>query len=647
MIQLSEREYFLGEVCEQIGNRLEKRRREVNSIFASGSRRQAEVRAEQLRQWLKGILKIDFEPCELDAKKTGEIQCGDYVIEKILYQSIPGAYVPANVYRPCNIKEKLPAVLAPVGHFPEGKAHPQFQTYCANLCRNGFIVMTFDPQFQGERAILEDDFSDVLRDDYICVSNHMKAAMPQLLQGEAFAAHYLWDGIRGLDYLCSRTDVDSERIGCSGHSGGGTQTAFITALDDRVKAASVIQYLTSEEEDLLDNGVGEAEQATWGLQARGFDKADLIWMAAPRPIQVNAAVHDNIFPFTGAVRLTYELKELYKLYEASDRVDLATSDSDHELHCHSREAAYYWFNKWLRKKEDFLPEQQVKIFTEEELFCGYREYSKKDAIDWHIEKGKDLRNGRKKREPADAKIALVNFFEGVQREKYQYYPIESLETEEAVGTRFRIHTENSFDVDGIFYRCRRESSKLTVVLDMEHAGTDLPSLLSQGNVLILNLFGSYYYPRKKRGFRFDDQAMVVACIYALGKDLVSIWVNEILCALQHIHLTLENISEIIFETTGQGGVLALIAGLYEEQISEIRTSHMMLTYAPIVEKRHTFINDSDVIYGFLKQFDIPDLLMANAHRRLIIEEPTDEFGEKYEDAVIEEIQKNMTFLSFV
>ena len=626
MIECCQSEYFLEAIFSQIGERLKRRRTEVNTIFAARSERMATARAELLRKWLKDILQMDFEACPLAAQKTGELDMGDYVIEKILFQSFPQSFVPVNLYRPTAAKGKLPAVLVPMGHWPQGKAQPENQIYCANLCLNGFVVLTFDPQYQGERSDLNDDFSDLDREDYICVANHMKAALPQYLLGRQFTANYIWDGIRALDYLCTRKDVDDERIGCTGQSGGGTQTSFITALDPRVKAASAIQYLASAEEDLHWNGVGDAEQAAFGLQTIGFDKADFVWMTAPRPMLVNAALRDNIFPIEGAMRLKDELKELYGIYGVPERLEMAVSDSRHDIHRDTREGCYYWMNKWLRKKEGFLPEREVKILTLEELAAGYAQKNRFDAIDWNMQTFAAMRKQRKQYSEIERKSALINFFEHVQRESFRYYPIEDGAQDGATYTRFRIATAKSYDIDGTIFCKDPGEKRLVIVLDLEKRGIETKSLLERGNVLVLQPFGMHYTTRKSHKIRFDTQAMAVQTILASGTDMVCLRVNEILCAIEHIRLTFGEISEIIFETTGQGGILALIVGLFEDAVSEIRTDRMLMSYAEIVKQRNTFVNDADVIAGFLREFDLADLITVNKERRLVVQNPVDAFG---------------------
>jgi cephalosporin-C deacetylase-like acetyl esterase len=646
MIECCQSEYFKEAVFSQIGERLKRRRVEVNAIFASRSVRMANDRAEHLRTWIRELLQMDFTACPLDPQKNGELDMEGYTIEKILFQTFPRSYVPANLYRPKIINEKLPAVLVPIGHWPLGKAQPQIQILCANLCMNGFIVLAFDPQYQGERSDLSDDFSDVEREDYICVANHMKAALPQYLFGRQFTAHYIWDGIRALDYLCSREEVDSDRIGCTGQSGGGTQTSFITALDPRVKVASPVQYLTGAEEDLHWNGSGDAEQSAFGLHALGFDKADFIWMAAPRPVLINAALRDEIFPIEGAMRLKDELKELYSIYGVPECLEMAVSDSMHDIHPETRAACYYWMNKWLRKKEGFLPECEVRVFPPEELMAGYAEKNHFDTIDWNIRTFSSMQKHRRSYLEFELKSALIHFFRNVQRERFCYYPIEKDNRNGVIYTQFRIVTGKSYDIDGTYICKNPNDTRLVIVLDLAKQGIEIEQLLAYGNVLVLKPFGMYYTVRENHKIRFDTQALTVQTILAGGTDMVCLRVNEILCAIEHIRLETGTISEIIFETTGQGGILALIAGLFEESVSEIRTSHMLMSYAEIVNHRNAFINDADIINGFLKYFDIVDLIKANRGRRLIFRDMVDAFGNVADAATAKKILCECDFAVF-
>ena len=626
MIENCESAYFLESVITQMSQQLQRRRSSVNSIFASGDVFSAKMRTNEVRAKIGEIAGIDFPECNMDPIQTGLIDCGDYLIEKVLIKSFNQSYVPVNVYRAKNATGKSPAVIVPLGHWPEGKAQSENQILCANLSLNGFIAFTFDPQYQGERANVDDDFSDLDRDDFICVANHMKAALPQFLYGRQFMAYYLWDGMRVMDYICSRNDVDINRIGGIGQSGGGTQISFLSAFDERIKVVSAIQYLTSAEEDLHWNGVGDAEQAAFGLYEHGYDKADLGWLIAPRPLLINAALKDEIFPLEGVMRLKDELKTLYSLYGIPERLELNVSDSTHTVHKQTREGCYYWMNKWLAKKEGFMPERETRVFPPEELHCGYTEHSKLDAVDLAREEYRAVLSCRPPAVIEENRLALHNFFSKVEREKYKYYVIKREENNEFAIEHFRINTGRSFDIDGVHYL--RESSKdVVVLLDMENRGLRAEDYLKESNSVITLLpFGIYYTNRISKKIRYDLQACVVQTLFGIGVDMVTVRVNEILCALEHVKAVMPEIETFSFVTTGGGGVLALITGLFEEKIKSVKTDGMLLSYKGIIENRNAFINDADIAVGFAKEFDIVDLIKANSGKKLTITNPADSYG---------------------
>ena len=625
MIESSGSLYFQEALFNQMKAPLQMRRDAINSIFLSGNTLLAKQRTQEIKKRINALINIDFPNCSLDPIHNGTIDCGEYVIEKVLVKTFETSYVPVNVYRLKNLSGRSPAVISAIGHWPEGKAHFENQILCANLCLNGYIVFTFDPQYQGERENRDDDFSDLDRDDYICVANHMKAALPQFLYGRQFMAHYLWDGMRVIDYICSRNDVDVDNIGGLGQSGGGTQISFLSALDERIKAVVAIQYLTSAEEDLHWNGVGDAEQAAFGLYLDGYDKADLGWMIAPRPLLINAALKDEIFPLEGVMRLKDELKRLYNFYGIAERLELCVSDSTHTVHRETREGCYYWMNKWIAKKEGFLPERDTKIFTRDELACGFFEHMKKDAVLLAIDEFRLIKSQWEKVDSGEKRLQLRNFFASVQRDNYDYYVIEQKRNDGVVEERFRIHTHKNFDIDCVLFS-HPDKKETVVILDVDSRGLMPDEYLSAGkNVLMLYPFGVHYTNRESKKIRYDTQACVVQSLFAVGTDMVTVRVNEVLCALDYVKKVLPGAS-FHFRTTAGGGILALVAGLFEDDIVSIHTDGMLESFSSVIENRNTFINDSDIIVGFSKRFDISDLVETNFGKEVVVSNPVGAFG---------------------
>jgi len=198
---------------------------------------------EQIRTKLLAMLGgLPTRKTPLRSKITGRIPMDSFHIEKLIFESLPGVYVTALVYVPDDQKKSHPAVLVPPGHAPDGKAH--YQALCQHLVRRGYVVICWDPVGQGERSQFWDQKAGKSRYNLIC-AEHAVLGNLAYLAGTNLARWEIWDGIRAVDYLLTRPDVDSDRINITGTSGGGFQTALIAALDPRIKVAMPSCYITA------------------------------------------------------------------------------------------------------------------------------------------------------------------------------------------------------------------------------------------------------------------------------------------------------------------------------------------------------------------------------------------------------------------
>jgi dienelactone hydrolase len=328
---------------------------------AAVARIQTVAEAEARRQAVRGkILDLigglpDYSG-PLNAKVTGRIEAPRYVIEKVVFESLPKVFVTANVYRP---KEpgRYPGVLMPLGHWDEGK--PAVQEIAANLAMKGFVALAYDPLGQGERR---QAYDLRLRASLAggSVDQHLMAGAQSVLLGESFARYRIWDAKRALDYLVSRPDVDSGKIGCTGCSGGGTLTTYISALDPRIKVAAPSCYINTFR--LLFSGpTGDSEQTIPGFIAAGLDVADYIELFAPKPYLIVSTVGD-FFPIDGARHAYQEARSWYQLYGAEDKVQWAIGPGGHGTPVEVRERIYEWMIRWLKDGHgDFHEESSQKL----------------------------------------------------------------------------------------------------------------------------------------------------------------------------------------------------------------------------------------------------------------------------------------------
>ena len=287
------------------------RRAEVAKIT---TRQQAEIRQRQVRVKLLGLMGGNFERTPLNAKVMGSTQLDGFRIEKILYESQPNFFVTALLYLPEGKTAKLPAIVMAPGHAASGKAGDY--ALAATFARNGFAVLSYDPIGQGERLQYPDPAHAGQSLATRPTGEHGEAGLQPTLIGDAVARYFAWDGMRAVDYLVSRPEIDAEKIGATGCSGGGAMTALLGAADRRVHAIATACYFTSFDALLPSIGAQDAEQSTPNFIASGFDFPDWIELAAPRPYAIVGTVSD-MFPWSGLLTTATEVRRFYALFDPS------------------------------------------------------------------------------------------------------------------------------------------------------------------------------------------------------------------------------------------------------------------------------------------------------------------------------------------
>ncbi|MFT3772259.1 MAG: acetylxylan esterase [Minicystis sp.] len=249
----------------------------------------------------------------LSVRTTGEIRHPDYRVEKLVYESRPGLHVPALLYLPISRSGPVPGVLFQAGHLPEGKGAPAYQRACQALVKLGLGVLSFDPVGQGERR---PHGSTALPDD-----EHDRIGQPLLLSGDTMAGLMLWDAVRSLDVLASRPEIDPHRLGAFGHSGGGTMTMFLSAVDDRL-AAAALSCANTENVAVADfdppGAIDDAEQDLPGAALLGFDRWDTLYPLAPKPLLVLVSTKDpfSVYSPNYLVNGREELERLKHVYDS-------------------------------------------------------------------------------------------------------------------------------------------------------------------------------------------------------------------------------------------------------------------------------------------------------------------------------------------
>lgn len=306
-----------------------------------------------------------FQKTPLNSKITGKLERETFTVEKVLFESHPKFYVTACMFIPKNRQKPAPAVIYVCGHTDLGFRSDGYQKVILNLVNKGFIVFAVDPLGQGERVQYPDSETGKSKVGGT-TREHSYAGVQTLLTGSSLSDYFIWDGIRSLDYLETRKEVDMKRIGITGRSGGGTQSAMIAASDDRIYAAAPECYITNFKRLLQSIGPQDAEQNPYNAIAKKFDHPDFIHIRAPKPTLLVTTTHD-FFSIQGARETFAEAKRSYTALGKPDNLEITEDLGVHESTQNNRETVYAFFQKHLNLPGD-KTDEDIEPFAIEELY---------------------------------------------------------------------------------------------------------------------------------------------------------------------------------------------------------------------------------------------------------------------------------------
>jgi dienelactone hydrolase len=361
-------EYFVQRVRE-IEEEGDKRR------SALKTRADAQAYVRDIRQKIRQCFGPWPEKTPLNPRITGAVERDEYRIEKVIFESRPDFLVTANLYIPKGRKFPLPGVVGSCGHTDNGKAAESYQSFAQGLARLGFVCLIFDPISQGERRQYTAEKFNLGAG----VPEHQYAGHQQILTGEFFSTWRAWDGIRALDYLLTRNEVDPRHIGITGNSGGGTMTTWLCGLDRRWTMAAPGCFVTTFRRNLENELSADAEQCPPRALALGLDHSDFLAAMAPKPVIIIAQEKDY-FDARGAEEAYRRLKHLYTLLGSPDNIALSICPDYHGYSTPARESMYHWFLRATRKtgqsgqsgqsgQHQKITEPKLTIEKDETLWC--------------------------------------------------------------------------------------------------------------------------------------------------------------------------------------------------------------------------------------------------------------------------------------
>jgi cephalosporin-C deacetylase-like acetyl esterase len=631
--------------------RLEERKQRVEQLATAEdvARRRSYVR-ERIVKALGGFP----ERTPLNPKVVGTLDRDGYKIDKVIFESQLNFFVTANLYVPKTGTPPYPGILFPLGHEAGAKAHHAWQSLLITFAKNGFVVLTYDPIGQGERIQNWDaDFKESKVG--ASTTEHTVIGIQCLLTGQNLARYTIWDGMRALDYLLSRKEVDATRIGCTGNSGGGTHTAYLSALDDRINVAAPSCYITSWKWLLKTIGPQDAEQCMPPFLRDGLDQPDFVEAFAPKPYLILSAIRD-FFPIEGARESFREARQIYRLMKAEEKLSMVEVDDGHGYSLPRRLAAYRWMNRWLKGRDVSLADAGAELETEETLSCtstgqvqtslgGETVFSLNlkhhQAI---LPKPKTLSDSRAladfQKELRQQVTQLTGFqphqsplnvrsFGEVRRQGYR---IEKLvyESEPGIVVPALLFVPNSTveRKPAVLYVHGRDKSA-----DAE-VGEDIEKFVGAGAlVLALDLRGSGESQVTRNPdtasdfYRYFGEYESAMTSLLLGKTLVGLRAQDIFSGLDLLSARSDvDPAQILGFGKGDGAIALLHVAVLDDRIKKLALQDMLVSYESIVtHKIHQRVFES-VIPGVLQSYDLPDLVAALPPRPVWIVNSVDTLG---------------------
>ncbi len=587
------------------------------------------------------------ERSSLNARVTGTIKKKTFRVEHVVYESRPGFKVTSSLFIPTGVskRKKAPAVIYCSGHGTSAYRSRTAQVVILNLVNKGFVVFAFDPVGQGERL----EYLNPETGNSIVGSPTREHSFPgaQLfLTGNSLASVMIWDGIRAVDYLLTREEVDPARIGITGGSGGGTQSAYIAAYDSRIYAVAPERYLTNFSRLLQSIGPQDAEQDIFNFISEGLDHADFLTVRAPKPALMITTTND-FFNISGAKETEEEVKRIYQAYDAAENFTRVEDLAAHSSTQKNREATYAFFQKHLRNPGTSA-EDSVDILTREETRVTTTGHLASSAAPG------ETTFSMNKRYAADLRRIRASGRDAVAAARHisGYQAPTSVETPVITGLlrqkgysieKTFVNGEGDYVIPYLKFMPPTPSPKILLYLHpngkigaineiegyvREGYTVIAPDLIGQGE-MGKGLFDrvNYFSHAPLNGLSYIAMNWGVL----IRRSVVGIRAGDIVRLMRVIKGEHPNAKVYAIGVGGTSAEL-LHAAAFEPGLSGLALINPLISYMSIVNER--FYNPDFVEHGVpvaLTKYDLPDLAGSLAPATLLIINPTDGAG-KSEDA---------------
>lgn len=633
--------YIAGQAYDYLDERSDKIA-EINSL--SGWK--------QRQEWIKNTLEesVGTFPAKtlLNARITKSYNKDGFRLENIIYESQPGYDVTAGLFIPDGIKKgnKAPVIIYCSGHSDNAYRAKIYLHTILNLVQKGFIVFAFDPIGQGERLQYLEPKTSKSRFKWPSYEHSYAGAQP-FITGNTVARNFIWDGIRAVDYLLTRKEIDPNEIGITGRSGGGTQSAFIAAFDSRIKAVGAGNYFTNFTRLFQSMGPQDAEQNFFNGIKRGLDMADLIEVRAPKPMLMITTSRD-MFPIQGAIETCKEVSGIYEAYNKPENFQMVMDDAPHASTKKNRESMYAFFQRVLNNPGDSTDHETEQLSKEELQVTKTGQVA--TSLNSESVYSLNYKDAEKKMQDLQAKrkdlpayfseiIASAKKLSGYEepREADKQIFAGRVQRDGYVIEKYLVKGEGDYMIPYILFKPETASGKAVIYLDPEgksaeaEPGGQLEWFARNGfTVLAPDMIGTGELgPGIFKGDSYIDSVSYNLWFASMlvGRSIVGIQAGD-LVKLANLLKKEKNIKEIYGVAKREMSPLLLHVAAFDKDIKKIALLEPYSSYCSIVMNPRY---DADFLHstvpGAIGKYDLPDLAASLAPGKLLMVGVTDGNGD--------------------
>jgi cephalosporin-C deacetylase-like acetyl esterase len=575
------------------------------------------------------------EPAPLNGRVVGKLPGDGFQIEKVIFESQPQHHVTATLYLPATAPP-YPAVLVSSGHSRPGKAADYNQRFGIMLARHGLAALCYDPIGQGERSqILTADGKPQFSGT---TTEHTLMGVGAILVGTNTARYRIWDGVRAIDYLTSRSDIDRERIGFTGCSGGGTLTSYIMALDERVACAAPSCYLTTFRRLIETIGPQDAEQNIFGQVAAGLDQPDYVVMRAPRPTLISSTTGD-FFDIQGTWDNYRQAKRVYARLGFPERVDLVEAEGGHGVQPANLIGITRWMRRWLLGKDDAVTLEPITTRPEGELLCTEKGQvlllpGERSVFALNAEIEGRLAGQRRaiwEKTPKGEALAAVRKTIGV-RQLSDISPPKMVEAGRVDRAdyhidKFVLHTDSGVPLPGLTYHPQKPGRDAYLYLHEDGKTADgapggpIEKLVMEGSVVVAIDLRGIGETAAGRPDALLGNSKTYFLAYLLGQSMVGLHTEDVLAGAQFVaNYKTKTPRKVHLIGVGRAGIAALHAAALEPDLfASVTLRRTLDAWSPVVGQQVPQGRLTTAVHDALRAYDLPDLVRSLDPAKLHIE----------------------------